>query len=174
MTIDAAIEQIQFAYPQVYFACHSRHQRGRTHDQRLSPRDSQLLAHLDRRRPTSLTPLARHMGLAASTLSEAVTRLERFGYVMKGPADGRDRRHVGIVLTSKGFGAVLSSSALERPRLRTVLRRLSPRDLSAVVEGLTLLASACRPRPRQSFPAAFLSGNDSRGLSGVLSSKVHP
>jgi DNA-binding MarR family transcriptional regulator len=174
MTVDAAIEQIQFAYPQVYFACHTRHQRGRTHDQRLSPRDSQLLAHLDRRRPTSPTPLARHMGLAASTLSEAVTRLERFGYVMKGPAVGRDRRHVGIVLTPKGVDAVLSSSALERPRLRKVLRRLSPRDLSAVVEGLTLLARACRPGPRKSFPAAALSGNDSRSLSGLLSSKVHP
>lgn len=173
MTVSDAIERIQFAYPQVYFACHTRHLRGRTHDQRLSPRDSQLLAHLDRRRPTSPTPLARHMGLAASTLSEAVTRLERFGYVMKGPADGRDRRHVGIVLTRKGVDAVRSSSVLERPRLRKVLRRLSPRDLSAVVQGLTLLAGACRHRPRESFPAAFFSGNDSRSPSPAVSTKVH-
>jgi MarR family transcriptional regulator, organic hydroperoxide resistance regulator len=144
--IAEAIEAIQFAYPQVYFACHTRHERGRTHDRRLSPRDSQVLVHLDRARPTSLTPLARHLGLAASTLSEGITRLERFGYVAKGAADGGDRRHVGILLTKKGADAVLSSSVLERPRLRTVLNRLSARDRSTVLKGLYLLASACRPR----------------------------
>ena len=146
MTLHDAIESIQFAYPQVYFACHTRHQRGRTHDHRLSPRDSQVLVHLDRRQPASLTPLARHLGLAASTLSEAITRLERFGYVVKSAAAGRDRRHVGIVLTRKGADAVLANSVLERARLRNVLRRLPPRDLIAVVDGLGLLASVCRPR----------------------------
>ena len=172
MTVENAIERIQFAYPQVYFACHTRHQRGRTHDHRLSPRDSQLLVHLDRRRPTSLTPLARHLGLAASTLSEAITRLERFGYVVKG-AGGADRRHVGIVLTRKGADAVLASSVLERPRLRKVLRRLSRRDLSTAVEGLALLASACLPGS-ESFPAPSVRGNNARGLSLVVPSKVHP
>ena len=145
-SVTEAIESIQFAYPQVYFACHTRHQRGRTHDRRLSPRDSQVLIHLDRTRPTSLTPLARHLGLAASTLSEAITRLERFGYVAKGAAAGADRRHVGILLTKKGADAVLSSSVLERPRLRAVLTRLSPRDRRAVIDGLNILAGACRPR----------------------------
>ena len=143
MTLDEAIERVQFRYPQVYYACHTRHQRGRTCDGRLSPRDSQLLVHLDRRRPLAVTRLAYHMGLAASTVSEAISRLERFGYVVKGAGTGGDRRLVGIVLTKKGVESVLATSVLERARLRTVLRRLRGRDLAAVVNGLGALANAC-------------------------------
>ena len=65
MTITEAVEHVQFCYPQVYYACHTRHQRGRTADGRLSPRDSQILVHLDPHCAKSLTPLARHLGLAA-------------------------------------------------------------------------------------------------------------
>ena len=145
MTINEAVEQVQFCYPQVYYACHTRHQRGRTADGRLSPRDSQILVHLDPHCPKSLTPLARHLGLAASTVSEAISRLERFGYVIKGVGGGRDRRNVGIVLTKKGVDAVLASSVLERARLRAVLRRLSRRDRASAVNGLRRLAEACGP-----------------------------
>lgn len=145
MTINQAVEQVQFCYPQVFYACHTRHQRGRTSDGRLSPRDSQILVHLDPQCPKPLTPLARHLGLAASTVSEAISRLERFGYVLKGIGGGRDRRNVGIVLTKKGVDAVLASSVLERARLRTVLRRLSQRDLASAVNGLRRLAEACGP-----------------------------
>jgi DNA-binding MarR family transcriptional regulator len=143
MTLDDAIERIQFCFPQIYYACHTRHQRGRTRDGRLSPRDSQLLVHLDRRRPLPVTRLALHMGLAASTVSEALSRLERFGYVAKGAGADRDRREVGVLLTKKGVESVLATSVLERPRLRSVLRRLSVRDRAAAVKGLGLLAAAC-------------------------------
>ncbi len=145
LTVEDAIERVQFCYPQVYYACHTRHQRARTADNRLSARDSRILVHLDRRRPASLTPLARHMGLAASTLSEAISKLERFGYVVKGAGSGGDRRHVGILLTKKGADAVLAASVLESARLRAVLRRLSRRNLAAVVTGLDHLARACAP-----------------------------
>jgi DNA-binding MarR family transcriptional regulator len=144
MTLDEAIELVQFCYPQIYYACHTRHQRGRTGDGRLSPRDAQLLVHLDRRRPVVVTRLASHMGLAASTVSEAISRLERFGYVTKGAGSARDRRQVDILLTRKGVEAVRSTSVLETDRLRTVLRRLHRRKLAAAVNGLGELARACR------------------------------
>ena len=47
MTIDQAVERVQFAYPQIYFACHARHERTRSTARELSARDSQIL---DRRR----------------------------------------------------------------------------------------------------------------------------
>lgn len=144
MTIDEAIERIQFAYPQVYYACHTRHARRKSNPFHLSRRDAEILVHLDRSVPTSLSSLARHMDLSASTLSEAVSKLAGHGYLVKTPNAG-DRRHVGIVLTATGVGAVRASSVLEAGRLKDVLSRLSARDRATVVEGMTHLAGACRP-----------------------------
>ena len=145
MTTDQAIERIQFCYPQVYYACHTRHARRRSSAVHLSPRDSEILVHLDRQTPMTLTTLAGHMDLSPSTLSEAVSRLDTHGYVLKAAAPGGDRRRLGLVLTPQGAAAVRASSVLEADRLRAVLARLSRRDRDAVVHGLSLLAGACVP-----------------------------
>jgi DNA-binding MarR family transcriptional regulator len=147
VTIDQAIERVQFSYPQVYYACHTRHERRRSSASRLSARDAELLVHLDRSAPTTLSELARHMDLARSTLSEAVSALETLGYVTKSGAGVRDRRHVAVVLTTRGVDAVRSSSVLETWRLGVVLGRLAERDRAAAVRGLDLLARASRPAP---------------------------
>ena len=144
VTIDQAIERLQFAYPQIYYACHTRHERRRSTDQHLSMRDSEILIHLDRRMPLTLGALAGHMDLAASTLSEAISHLETHGYVLK--TQGRDRRRVALLLTSKGVGAVRATSVLEAGRLRTVLLRMGARERARVIDGLSLLAGACRHR----------------------------
>jgi DNA-binding MarR family transcriptional regulator len=144
MTLDGAIEILQFCYPQVYYACHTRHERARSGPSRLSARDAQLLVHLDRTEPTTIGGLARHMDLAASTVSEAIARLLALDYVARSARDARDRRRVGVVLTPKGAAAVRASSVLETPRLRDVLRRLSHSELVEVTRGLGLLAEACR------------------------------
>jgi len=144
VTIDRAIERIQFAYPQIYYACHTRHARKRSNPFHLSARDSEILVHLDTEVPTSLSALARHMDLSASTLSEAVSKLADHGYLTKTPGAGRDRRQVGIVLTPKGTSAVRASSVLEAGRIKRVLRRLPARDINRVVTALMRLAQACR------------------------------
>ena len=146
MTLNRAIERIQFCYPQVYYACHTRHDRARSSEARLSGRDSEILVHLDRRAPLTLSEVAAHMDLSRSTLSEALTKLEAFGYVVKAPHAARDRRHIGLVLTRKGVAAVRASSVLDAKRLRAALTRLSAIDQSAAVAGLELLARACRKR----------------------------
>ena len=143
MTLDHAIERIQFCYPQVYYACHTRHDRSRSSASHLSARDSEILVHLDRSTPITLTELASHMDLARSTLSEAVSKLEKFGYLEKA-SRGADRRHIGIVLSRKGVEAVRQTSVLEHRRLHAALSRLSRADLSAVIAGLETLARACR------------------------------
>lgn len=145
MTLDRAIERIQFCYPQVYFACHTRHDRGRSSEARPLPRDAQILVHLDCPSPMTLSELAAHMDLSRSTLSEALTKLERFGFVAKAPHAARDRRHIGLTLTTKGVAAVRAGSVLENRRLRTVLTTLSRRELAAVIDGLETLARACAP-----------------------------
>jgi MarR family transcriptional regulator, organic hydroperoxide resistance regulator len=146
VTLDHAIERIQFCYPQVYYACHTRHVRARSTASHLSTRDSEILVHLDRSTPLTLTELASHMDLARSTLSEAVSKLEVFGYLEKA-ARRHDRRHLGIVLTRKGVEAVRRTSVLESRRLHAALSKLSSSDLSAVISGLETLARACRHRP---------------------------
>jgi DNA-binding MarR family transcriptional regulator len=145
VTIANAIERIQFAYPQVYHACHTRHVRRRSSPFHLSARDSQILAHLDRARPMTLSLLARHLDVSPSTLSEAVSKLAAHGYLLKAARSGQDRRRVGIVLTSKGVQAVRSSSVLDAGRLRAILQRLTAKDIALAVRGLSRLAEACRP-----------------------------
>jgi len=144
VTIDDAITAIQFAYPQIYYACHTRHQPKRSTMQRVSWRDAELLVHLDTRESITPTALAAHMSLATSTVSETVSKLERLGYVAKARGQGADRRRVGLVLTPKGVDVVRASSVLEPALLRGALARLSPRDVARAVNGIGTLARACR------------------------------
>ena len=144
VTIERAIERIQFAYPQIYFACHTRHARKRSTPFRVSRADAEILVHLDTSAPTSLTSLASHMGLAVSTMSEAIGRLEAHGYVRKESRAPRDRRSVGLTLMPKGKEAVLATSVLEPSRLTAMLKRLSGPQRKDAVAGLLLLAGACR------------------------------
>ena len=144
MTLDQAIDRIQFAYPQIYFACHTRHVRKRSNTLHASARDTEMLVHLGCDVPMTLSELAGHMDMARSTVSEAMTKLVRLGYAAKEEAHGRDRRHIGLVLTPKGVEVVRATSVLEAARLRRVLGRLSRRDLRQVIEGMTTLAAACR------------------------------
>ena len=145
-TLDDAIERVQFCYPQIYYACHTRHVRKKSNALHVSARDSEMLVHLDRVRPTTVTSLASHMDLSASTVSEAIAKLESHGYVVKHRGTS-DRRQVGLVLTAKGVDTVRATSVLEARKLRAVLGALSPRDLRRTVAGLVSLADACRRLP---------------------------
>ena len=147
MSIEAAIEHIQFCYPQSYYACHTRHQRRRSNAFHLSSRDSEILIHLSRTVPMTVGGLARHLDLATSTLSEAITRLEGHGYVSKGGGAGGDKRRVGLLLTAKGAEALRASSVLDASRLEAILSKLSRADVSKISAGLRLLADACRQPP---------------------------
>src|ERR1044072_4415917 len=99
MTIDQAIHIVQVSFPQVYLACHTRHQRKRSTEHRLSQRDASILAHLDIAAPMSQAKLASRLGFARSTLSEALKRLIAPGYATN-PVRGR--RTSQVLLTTKG------------------------------------------------------------------------
>ena len=145
MTLEHTLQLIQAAYPQVYLACHTRHQRKRSTPHRLSARDAAILAHLSDTVPTTPSKLAGHLGIARSTLSEALKRLTTLGFttVTPRPAAAGTRGGVGVLLTPKGMKAIRETSVLEEPRLRALLGTMSDTERKRVARGMGALAAAC-------------------------------
>lgn len=137
------IRRVQVAYPHIYLACHTRHVRRASTPLRLSATDSALLAHLDDEEPVRPTALAKHLGLAASTMSAAIARLTAQGYVTQRTAGG-DRRATELRLSRRGGEAMQASSVLDRDRVARMLGRLTARERSSALAGLALLAKAAR------------------------------
>jgi MarR family transcriptional regulator, organic hydroperoxide resistance regulator len=137
------VRRVQVAYPQIYFACHTRHVRRASTGTRLSAADSTLLAHLDEDDAVRPTALAKHLGLAASTLSAAIARLAALGYVVQRRAE-RDGRAIDLRLSAKGASAMQASSVLEPSRVKRMLGGLNAGERRRALEGLALLARAAR------------------------------
>jgi DNA-binding MarR family transcriptional regulator len=143
MTVDQVVQVVQVAYPQVYLACHTRHQRKRSTDHQLSARDAAILAHLDLERPMLPSHLATHLNVTRSTLSEALKRLTSLGFVTRVSAPG-DKRSSGALLSPKGARAIRDTSVLESRQLRAAIELASREDRAAIVSGMNRLADACR------------------------------
>lgn len=141
--LDELITEVQRLYPQIYLACHVDHVRTASTEWKLSSRDSSILAHLDRDDASSPRELAAHLGVAASTLSAAIARLERLGYITSEPVS-RDQRKRALRLTKRGAEAMTSTSVLDRNRVRAMLEHLNEKDRKAAIRGLTLLALGAR------------------------------
>jgi DNA-binding MarR family transcriptional regulator len=137
------VHEVQRFYPQIYLACHVDHVRSRSTEWKLSSADSSVLAHLDRRYGMSPRDLAAHLGVAPSTLSASIARLERLGYLTSTARDD-DRRQRALRLTARGAEAMASTSVLDRERVEALLEQLAPRERRAAVNGLALLARAAR------------------------------
>lgn len=135
------IWHVQVAYPRIYFACHTRHERRRTSATRLSPTDATVLVHLDRPRPFTPSTLATHLGRGRPAVSASLKRLVALGYVQRRQRAG-DGRVADLVLTAIGRSAVRASSVLDAIRVGRVLAQLRPADRRRAIEGLQLLAQA--------------------------------
>lgn len=133
---------VQTLFPQIYLACHTRHQRKKSTPHRLSTRDSSILAHLDEREPVSSARLAKHLGVAASTLSEALKKLARLRFIL--PQNGSTRRRTSVLLSPLGAGAIRDTSVLETEKLEAILSGLTTREMKSVAMGLATLGNACR------------------------------
>jgi DNA-binding MarR family transcriptional regulator len=137
------VRLVQTCYPQIYLACHTQHTRAASSPHRLSPRDSTLLAHLDEKRPITSSALARHLGVGGSTMSAAVKRLVRLGYIDQ-ERDPGDARSLRLRLAPKGAAAMRDSSVLEPARVRRMLARLTPAERRVALDGLSILAGAAQ------------------------------
>jgi DNA-binding MarR family transcriptional regulator len=138
MRLEQAVRIVQATYPQVYLACHTRHQRKRTTEHRLSARDSSILAHLDEVDAVAPALLAKHLGIARSTMSEALKKLVAHGFA------GRVGRSAAVVLLEKGRRAISETSVLESARLQAVLAGVPARERAIICNGMRRLADACR------------------------------
>src|SRR5436309_9272816 len=140
-TLSAAVDRLLDAYPRIYFACHTRHVRDPQTQRLLSRHQASVLDHLDEVEPTTLMDLARHMGVTPGTMSIAIDRLERKGYVVR-LRDTADRRRVHVRLTSAGVRVRSATSVLDPARIDAVLARLTEDERVRAIHGLELLARA--------------------------------
>jgi DNA-binding MarR family transcriptional regulator len=135
------VQRLLAAYPRIFFACHRRHVHDRKTGRALSAHQASILDHLDTVEPMSLHDLASHMGVTPSTMSLAIDRLERGGYVVRERA-ASDRRRLQLRLTDAGERIKDASSVLEPELVAALLRQLSAPDRRDALRGLDLLADA--------------------------------
>jgi DNA-binding MarR family transcriptional regulator len=140
---DDLIFEVQRLYPQIYMACHVGHVRAGSTKFKLSSNGSSILSHLSLGKGTSPRSLAAHLRIAPSTLSAAIKRLWRLGYIANTPK-ASDRRQRELWLTELGAEAMRSTSVLDASRVAQLLDKLLPREQKLAVRGLGLLARAAR------------------------------
>jgi DNA-binding MarR family transcriptional regulator len=145
--VHSAVTAVMTLYPRIYFACHTRHVRDPQTQRLLSRHQASILDHLDELDPITVMDLAGHMGVTAATMSLAIDRLERKGYVVR-LRDAKDRRRVHVRLTSAGVRVRGASSVLDPARVEALVARLDEAARLRAVEGLTLLARAAEEQMR--------------------------
>lgn len=143
--------QVMTLYPKTFFACHTRHVRDPKTRRVLSSHQASILDHLDEQEALPLMDLARHMGVTPSTMSIAIDRLVRRGYVLRS-RDRRDARRVSLTLSTAGTRVRDSKSVLDAARVRSMLARLSPAQRDEAVSGLALLAQAAQKFMEETAP----------------------
>lgn len=137
------------AYPQIYLACHVGHRTRASSPTGLTSNDASLLAHIEDPAGSGPAALARHLGVAPSTLSASLARLEGFGLIAF-EKDRLDRRRRSVRLTAKGHEAIVAESVLDAVRVAAMLAGMNSTERRSAVAGLrTLAAAALRLRERE-------------------------
>lgn len=139
--MQADVRRLMTLYPQIYFACHTRHVRDRRANRLLSAHQASVLDHLDEIESTNLRTLAAHMGVTASTMSLTINRLVRQGYVARRRAT-HDARQVQLLLTRSGVRIRSEKSVLDPVRVRKLLEELPVEERQQALDGLAFLAQA--------------------------------
>lgn len=136
-----SVRQLMTFYPQIYFACHTRHVRDPRSNIVLSAHQASVLDHLDEIEPTNLRTLAAHMGVTPSTMSITINRLVRQRYVVRKRATN-DARQVRLLLTRAGVRIKSEKSVLDPTLVKSLLEQLSALERRQALHGLGLLAQA--------------------------------
>jgi DNA-binding MarR family transcriptional regulator len=115
---------------------------------------SAALTALEAGGPTRLRDLGRRLGIAPSTLTRNLARLEAAGLVGR-EKDPEDARSALVGLTPRGLRAARAVAVQEEGFARQVLERLPPARRAIVVESLGDLLSAVRAATEECCPGAF-------------------
>src|SRR5680860_953879 len=104
----------------------------------VSPTQAAVLATIDRRGPLTLGELAEAERVQPPTITAAVYRLERQGFVRR-QRDGRDRRVVGVQVTPAGEGLLDEARSRKSAYLEQRLGSLSARDRTTLERAASIL-----------------------------------
>lgn len=143
MVTDREVLEVQRHYPQIYLACHKQHIRAVSTAFRISSQDASLLVHLDTEAATAPRVLAEHLGIKPSSLSAAISRLGKLGY-LDIKTSQTDRRARELRLTRRGVAAIRSTSVLDAEKVREMLKKLNAKEKEQALSGLALLARGAR------------------------------
>jgi len=112
------------------------------------------LAALESEGPTRLGDLGRRLGIAPSTLTRNLARLEASGLVER-EADVEDARSFRVGLTAQGRRAARALAVQEEDFARQVLAQIPAARRGTVVESLGELLAAVRTATEGCCPGAF-------------------
>ena len=110
------------------------------------------LAYLTDRGGRAVNDLRNALGIAQSTASELVTRLERGGYVLK-ERDPRDARSLRVELTPKGREAVRKRRRSAREYYKTLFIGIPDSDQNSMVSSLEALLKTLPGAEREETPS---------------------
>ena len=139
----SAVQKVVDLVPRILYACRRLDARALSTGRSLSPQQALILDQLDAEVPTSLQALAAQMSVTAPTMSVAIGRLVREGYVRRN-RDSIDGRRLDLTLSPAGIRVRKATSSLDPRRVAALLRRLSASDRTAVLRGLSALGEAAR------------------------------
>ena len=141
MIAKSDVETVLECYVRIYFACHARSVSDPKKRSAISPNQANVLEYLDKEEGITVLDLARHLGVAPSTMSLTLDRLERGGFVFrrKDPTDGR---RTMIVLTPDGERIKRKQKVLEPDLIAAMLNRLSSTRRREAIAGLRTLTEA--------------------------------
>jgi DNA-binding MarR family transcriptional regulator len=151
--LPSEIDAVLRDYPRIYFACHRRHTRDPETGALLSTAQIGVLDHLDAIAATTLSDLAAHLGVTPGTMSVAVDRLVKGGYVTR-TVDDADRRRVQLRLTDAGVRIRTAHSVLDPALVADLLDALDDDSRADALRGLALLAGAASTRVGRPWAAS--------------------
>jgi DNA-binding MarR family transcriptional regulator len=137
--LENKVGRLMAAYPTIYLACHREHLCADEAGNPLTENQASVLDHLHSTRPTTLSKLAEHMGVGRSTMSTTITRLVKRGYVAR-KGDKRDRRVVGLTLTSAGKRIQDQNTVLNPALVRQMFKLMEPEEADRALAGIERLA----------------------------------
>lgn len=139
MATTERVRKVKRLYPLLYFACHHGH--GRSDD--LTERDLRILHHIGASGEVFASGLAEHLGLSRSTMSEALSSLERKGLIRRA---NHGSRRKAITLSESGVDALQSDDGLDGETIGAILDELGEDEQVMIVESFELIARAIERR----------------------------
>lgn len=109
----------------------------------LSMNDWHVIEAIGTEAPKSMSSIARELSVTVGSLTTAMNRLYKKGYVDRAREES-DRRVVNISLTQKGRDAYTHHAKFHEEMIDAIIRDQSPEELEVLVKSLTRLTKFFR------------------------------